>query len=164
VLDLPEEFQQDPQRLRGEGAGRDGCRVPMPWDGSEPPYGFSPEGASRPWLDPPGSWAALTVAAQTGQPSSTLELYRAGLRLRRTAPWGGDDGLRWLPSSETVLAFERGDGFACLVNFGPDPVKLPAGARVLIASSDVERGAVPKDTTVWLRYDSTPQGNERETR
>src|SRR5690606_16249109 len=28
VLDLPEECQRDPQRLRGPDSGRDGCRVP----------------------------------------------------------------------------------------------------------------------------------------
>jgi alpha-glucosidase len=166
VEDIPYERRQDPMWIRSGGVdpGRDGCRVPMPWDGSEPPYGFSPQGASRPWLDPPGSWAALTVAAQSGQPSSTLELYRAGLGLRRTAPWGDDDGLHWLPSSESVLAFARGDGFACLLNFGPDPVQLPAGANVLIASFDVEGGAVPSDTTVWFRNENTRQVNERETR
>jgi alpha-glucosidase len=153
VEDIPYERRQDPMWIRSGGVdpGRDGCRVPMPWSGDAPPFGFSPHGASRPWLDPPPSWAPLTVAAQSGRESSTLELYRAGLRLRRTAPWNGDDGVRWLPSGDTVLAFERGDGFVCLVNFGPDPVELPAGARVLIASGDLEGGAVPSDTTVWFR-------------
>ena len=81
-----------------------------------------------------------------------LALYRAGLRLRRAAPWderrarfGG------CPSSDAVLAFARGDRFACIVNFGPDPVELPAGADVLIASDELEGGALPQDTTVWLR-------------
>jgi hypothetical protein len=48
------------------------------------------------------------------------------------------------------VAFARGDGFACIVNFGPDPVQLPAGAHVLLASDDLEGGALPQDTTVWL--------------
>jgi alpha-glucosidase len=50
-----------------------------------------------------------------------------------------------------VLAFSRGDRFVCVVNFGPDPVELPAGTTVLIASSELEGGALPQDTTVWLR-------------
>jgi alpha-glucosidase len=80
-----------------------------------------------------------------------LALYRAGLRLRRSRPWEGDSALRWIPANDAVLAFERGDRFACFVNFGPEPVELPADATVLIASSDLEGGALPQDTTVWLR-------------
>jgi alpha-glucosidase len=79
-----------------------------------------------------------------------LSLYRAGLRLRRSLPELGDGGLRWLPSADEVLAFTRGDGFACFVNFGREPVELPVGADVLIASSELEGGALQHDTTVWL--------------
>ena len=81
-----------------------------------------------------------------------LALYRAGLRLRRAAPWDGrrDAPLASRPAT-TVLAFARGERFVCVVNFGPDPVELPAGASVLIASDELEGGALPQDTTVWLR-------------
>ena len=47
--------------------------------------------------------------------------------------------------------------FACLVNFGPDPVSLPPGAEVLIASGELEGGAVPCDTTVWLLQNGKPE-------
>ena len=49
VEDLPEEVLQDPgweQSGRTE-RGRDGCRVPIPWSGEEPPFGFSPDDATR---------------------------------------------------------------------------------------------------------------------
>ena len=138
-------------RSGGVDPGRDGCRIPIPWAGDRPPYGFSGEDAERPWLDQPDDWATLTVAAQSQAPGSILELYRAGLRLRRSAPWEGDGTLRWLSAPDTVLAFARGDRFACLVNFGPDPVELPSGADVLIASNELQGGALPQDTTVWLR-------------
>jgi alpha-glucosidase len=49
-----------------------------------------------------------------------------------------------------VIAFARGAGFSCFVNFGREPVDLPAGAHVLIASSELEGGALPPDTTAWL--------------
>jgi len=49
-----------------------------------------------------------------------------------------------------VLAFERGERFACFVNFGPEAVELPSGATVLLASDELEGGALPQDTTVWL--------------
>ena len=152
VEDIPSERRQDPMWLRSGGIdpGRDGCRVPLPWTGNEPPYGFSRDGASRPWLDQPGDWAPLTVGRRAEDPDSMLTLYRAGLRLRRAAPWAGDGELRWLPSADAVLAFARGDAFTCIVNYGPEPVELPAGAEVLLASDELEGGALPQDTTVWL--------------
>jgi alpha-glucosidase len=163
VEDIPFDRRQDPMWLRSGGAdpGRDGCRIPLPWAGDRPPYGFSREGAARPWLDPPDDWAGLTVAAQSELTTSMLALYRTGLRLRRTAPWSSDAGLRWLPSADSVLAFARGERFICIVNFGPDSVELPAGADVLIASNDLEGGALPQDTTVWLRQakDQAPFGD-----
>jgi alpha-glucosidase len=153
VEDIPDDRRQDPMWVRSGGVdpGRDGCRVPIPWAGSEPPYAFSGAGAARPWLDQPDDWAPLTVAAQAGNPASMLALYRAGLRLRRTAPWEGDGDLRWIDTPDSVLAFARGDRFACLVNFGPEPFDLPADSTVLIASGELEGGALPQDTTVWLR-------------
>jgi alpha-glucosidase len=75
-----------------------------------------------------------------------LSLYRDGLRLRRALR--GE--LRWISEPGTVLAFARGDGFACIVNFGPEAIPLPPG-DVLIASRDLQGGAIPEDTTVWVR-------------
>ena len=156
VEDIPSERRRDPMWLRSGGAdpGRDGCRVPMPWSGALPPYGFSPEGAGRPWLDQPDDWTSLTVEAQTDDPASMLSLYHEGLRIRRSRPWGAGP-FRWLGALGTFfgvasLSFARGDNFACVVNFGPEPVALPAGAVVLIASNELEGGALPQDTTVWL--------------
>jgi len=153
VEDIPFERRQDPmwRRSGGLNPGRDGCRVPIPWTGSRPPYGFSPAKASRPWLDPPDDWGHLTVAAQSDDDTSMLALYRAGLRIRRATPELGEGDLRWITSSDSVLAFARGEDFNCIVNFGPDPVELPAGAGVLISSSELDGGALPPDTTVWLR-------------
>jgi alpha-glucosidase len=79
-----------------------------------------------------------------------LSLYRAGLRIRRAAPWGAGAELHWLPSGDDVLAFARGERFACIVNFGPQPVELPAGADVLVASDELQGAALPQDTTVWV--------------
>src|SRR3990170_8298616 len=54
VLDLPPEVLDDPIWSRSGHTirGRDGCRVPLPWAGDEPPFDFGPEG-SRPWLPQP---------------------------------------------------------------------------------------------------------------
>ncbi len=161
VEDIPFDRRQDPMWLRSGGVdpGRDGCRIPLPWAGDRPPYGFSGPGATRPWLDPPEGWAGLTVEAESENASSMLTLYRAGLALRRSAPWSPDGALTWLSSHDSVLAFARGEGFVCLVNFGAAPVELPAGSRVLLASDELEGGAVPQDTTVWLRQTSATTGS-----
>ena len=151
VEDIPFERRQDPMWHRSGGVdpGRDGCRIPLPWSGTRPPYGFSPNGSGQCWLDQPEGWGLLTAEAQMGDPTSMLSLYRAGLRLRRTIA----GPLRWTPSSDAVLAFSRGDTFACVVNLGPEPVPLPPG-EVLIASRELEGGAVPQDTAVWLHQAS----------
>jgi glycosidase len=68
VTDLPAAARKDPTFLRTGGAelGRDGCRVPMPWSGSEPPFGFGPSAAA--WLPQPEAWAELTVERQASAP------------------------------------------------------------------------------------------------
>jgi alpha-glucosidase len=157
VENIPSERRQDPMWHRSGGVdpGRDGCRVPIPWSGTKPPYGFSANGEARPWLDQPDDWAALTVDAQGDDTTSMLTLYRAGLAARRKAPWGADAELRWLDYGDDAIAFTRGEQFRCIVNFGPQPVELPAGAEVLVGSADLVGGALPQDTTVWLLQAAT---------
>ena len=162
VEDIPSDRKQDPMWHRSGGVdpGRDGCRVPIPWSGTTRPYGFSSDPGARLWLDQPDDWDGLTVERQSEDPGSMLNLYRAGLALRRSKPWGGGASLRWLPAGDSVLAFARGDGFTCFVNFGPDPVELPPETDVLISSDELEGGALPQDTAVWLRPkgDQAPNG------
>jgi alpha-glucosidase len=96
VLDLPDAVREDPVWFRsgGKELGRDGCRVPLPWSGSAPPFGFTT--SDHTWL-----------ADQSADPESTLSLYRAALAIRRTAFTGG---LTWPDSPPHVLAFARDDG------------------------------------------------------
>ena len=64
VEDLPEEALEDPTWVRSGRTirGRDGCRVPLPRSGSEPPFGFGPDGR-HPWLPQPAHWRSLTAEA-----------------------------------------------------------------------------------------------------
>ena len=151
VDDLPDEVLQDPMFLRsgGELRGRDGCRVPLPWSGQEPPFGFSPEGVT-PWLPQPVAWRDLTVEAQDGDPSSMLTLYREVLRLRRETPGLHAAGLTWRDSASDVLDFDRDGALRCVVNLSATPVEVPA-ERVLLSSSPLEDDQLPTDTTAWLR-------------
>jgi alpha-glucosidase len=152
VENLPEALLQDPTWTRSGHTvrGRDGCRVPLPWSGAAPPFGFGPPG-STPWLPQPASWRERTVDAQTGDVSSFLELYRAGLRLRREHAGFRGDGMAWLPSSEAVLRFDRPGGLETIVNMGTEPIELPAGRPILLASELLRRvGELPPDSAVWL--------------
>jgi alpha-glucosidase len=150
VTTLPAQVRQDPSfaRTNGEDTGRDGCRVPIPWDGERPSYGFGPGSAS--WLPQPAQWAQLSVAAQTGVPGSTLELYRTVIGLRRDLRLGRRT-LEWHELSATdVLAFTSGDVLV-VANLGSTPVTVPAGAELLVASGELDAGRVPTDTTAWFR-------------
>ncbi|MFE2142685.1 glycoside hydrolase family 13 protein [Streptomyces sp. NPDC059456] len=154
VVDLPDEVRQDPAFVRSAGQDglRDGCRIPLPWSGEEPPYGFGPAGA---WLPQPRDWAPLSVAAQTGDPHSTLELYRAALELRRALPGLGspDAGpLTWLSAPDGVLLFTR-PGFACTLNSRSEPLELPSPGRPVLSSAPVETDGrtvlLPADSCTW---------------
>lgn len=147
---LDDALRQDPAFFRTGGAerGRDGCRVPLPWSGDAPGLGFSPTGAT--WLPQPAAWADLAVDRQRGRAGSTLELYRAALRLRR-AEGLGSGGMTWLdaPAGEHVLAFRNGD-VDVVANLDDVAVPLPAG-EVLLASGPLDGATLPAGTTVWLR-------------
>jgi alpha-glucosidase len=155
VEDLPEEVLQDPTWKRSGHTvrGRDGCRVPLPWSGDTPPFGFGAPG-STPWLPQPEDWKARTVEANQADPASMLQLYRSALRLRRTTPALSSEQLRWLDSPDGTLLFERGDGVLCMTNLSHQPVPLPGARSLLLASGPLDRdGLLPADTTVWLRRD-----------
>ncbi len=154
VDDLPVDRLQDPMYFRSGGVdpGRDGCRVPLPWSGSEPPFGFSPEGTrAEPWLPQPASWANLTVEAQDRDDGSMLNLYRLALGIRRSEPGLGDGSMTWLPSDADVLAFSRDDRFVCVTNTSGDAIALPPHSEILLASADIVGGRLPSDATAWLR-------------
>lgn len=149
VTDLPDAALQDPTFLRSGGAerGRDGCRVPMPWSGDEPPFGFEPVSGAEPWLPEPPAWAVLTVERQLSDPSSMLSLYRDALRLRKRV--AGTGPLAWVDAGRHVLAFARASGFACVVNLGDQPVDALPG-RIMVTSGPLDaEGRVPPDTSAW---------------
>ncbi len=166
VTDLPDAARQDPAWHRSGGTDglRDGCRVPIPWSGDAPSYGFGPGAES--WLPLPDEWAGLSVASELGVEGSTLEMYRQALRLRRTSPSLGEGPLEWLDAPEGLLAMRRaapdGSGTIVAINLSDAAVRLPAswGVDVRLASSEdvavlatdagVESLAVGGETALWL--------------
>jgi len=144
-VDLADELRQDPIFFRTAGGrkGRDGCRVPIPWQAEQPGHGFS---ETAPWLPIPPAWSAKAVEQQRGDPSSTLELYRAALAERRAF---AREPFAWQESPPETLQFTRGH-VVCIVNAGSDDIELPAGGLSLASEPDV-RDALPPDTAAWLR-------------
>ena len=168
VTDLPDDVREDPVFLRSAGAepGRDACRVPIPWSGTTPSFGFGPGSAS--WLPQPAEWKDLTVEQQECDRESMLWLYREAIALRRRhlAPSAGT--MAWHDMGAGVLAFSRDARFTCVVNVTDHPVALPDDlahrSRVMLASSALEDdGVVPGATAVWLAVDPSggPHVGER---
>jgi alpha-glucosidase len=151
VVNLPDDARQDPTwfRTHHEKYGRDGCRVPIPWEASAPAYGFNDSGAA--WLPQPEEWARYARDVEQNDPDSTLALYRSLLELRRAHDIGASD-LTWLDGfGDDAIAFRNGD-VTVIANAGSEAVRLPAG-RILVASGPVADGFLPADTTVWIAAD-----------
>jgi alpha-glucosidase len=155
VEDIPDDRRQDPIWIGtgGRDPGRDGSRVPLPWSGVEPPFGFSPADSSAPpWLPQPKDWRDVTVEAENHDRASMLNLYRAALRTRRAEPSlrSQVSSLRWLPAAGDVLAFQR-DDLACVVNLSGEGAGLPEHDAVLLSSQPVNGGQLPPDSAAWIR-------------
>ena len=158
-LGLPEhttlegKYRQDPTyfRTNGKRVGRDGCRVPLPWEaGANQSNGFSTTGAS--WLPQPPSYRAYARDAQRGVAGSTLELYKRLLKVRKAQNLGGGD-FRWAPefTDEQSLAFVN-NGVLVLANFGPDPVVLPVGELLVTTQHDLRvEGELEHDQVAWIK-------------
>jgi alpha-glucosidase len=150
VLDLPASVRQDPVFARTGGAelGRDGCRVPLPWSGTRPPYGF---GAGPAWLPQPTEWAELSVAAQRHEPASTLNLYRQALRLRRELGLGRGDDVTWHSDADAdLIILSRRAGIVCAVNLGDSPAEVSiVDGSPLVASAASDGMVLPADGAAW---------------
>jgi alpha-glucosidase len=146
-VDVGPEHRSDPSWFRTGEEGRDGCRVPIPWAGDTPPYGFGP-GTTQPWLPQPDDWAPLTVAAEADDPDSTLSFYRAALAARREFATTAGEDVELLDVGADLLAFRRG-GLTVVLNCGATPAPMPDG-EVVLASGPLT-GRLPADTAVWLR-------------
>lgn len=148
AIELPDSARQDPTwvRTNHERYGRDGCRVPIPWEAEAPAFGFSQSGES--WLPQPEEWAGFARASQHGEDGSTLELYRRAIALRQEHRLGFGK-VQWLggyPSS--IVAFQN-ENVTVIANTGSTVLPLPAG-DVVLSSEPISSGMLPGDTTVWM--------------
>ena len=158
-LGLPEhttlapEFRQDPTYACTKGArvGRDGCRVPLPWEaGVGAANGFNQTGKS--WLPQPEIYADYSRDQQEGVEGSTLELYKHALKLRKQLALG-EGSFEWVDEfvGENSLGFRNGD-ILVVHNFGHTPIALPAGEIIASSLHGMRDGHdLVADQTVWIR-------------
>ena len=147
-LGLPEhttiepEHRQDPtfERTGGARVGRDGCRVPLPWEEGKPSNGFS---AVAGWLPQPQSYAQLSRENQHGRAGSTLELYRAALKLRKELALG-EGSFDWVDQGD-VLSYQNGST-TISHNFGSQPKEIQG--TILLRSENLD-GPLQPNETAW---------------
>ena len=157
---LPDEARQDPVFFRTNGAdkGRDGARVPLPWN-SDQQFGFS---SGKPWLPIPEIWRGKDVENQKHDSSSPLSLFKDSLRIRSEHPAlqkadssHASQSLEWMPAPEGVLAFRREPGFILVANTTDQLQTLNIKGELLLASSagvirERENFSIPAHTTCWI--------------
>jgi alpha-glucosidase len=149
---LADEFRQDPTFYRTGGArvGRDGCRVPLPWEaGVGDANGFNRTGKA--WLPQPEIYSEYARDRQDGVAGSTLELYKLAIRLRKELKLG-DGSFEWVAefTNEKTLGFKNGE-ILVIHNFGPESLQLPALQIVASSQNGLTLGAtLSADQTVWL--------------
>ena len=158
-LGLPEhtmlegKYRQDPTwfRTNGEKVGRDGCRVPLPWEANGgPSFGFNTTGKS--WLPAPESFKRYARDSQEGVAGSTLELYKRLIKERKEFAMGSGE-FRFAPeySSDSTLAYIN-NGVLVISNFGPDSVNVPAGKLLVTTQHDLTvEGVLEHDQTAWIK-------------
>lgn len=149
-VELPEWALVDPrwERSGHTDRGRDGCRVPMPWEGNQPSFGFSQ--SEWTWLPMPNEWGPVTAESQLEDTGSTLSLYRTAIELRKQHRAFSGEALEWFGAPPGCFAFRRkGGGLTCALNTSSAQVPLPPG-EVLLSSGPLAGHHLPPETAVWL--------------
>jgi alpha-glucosidase len=142
---IADEHRQDPTffRTNGQRVGRDGCRVPLPWELGNASNGFSQTGQA--WLPQPQSYAALSRDQQVGKEDSTLTMYQQALRLRRQLKLG-EGSFDWV-SKNDVLSYQN-QSVLVIHNFSSEPVKIEG--RLLLSSMPLAAGNLLPNDTAWV--------------
>ena len=160
VADIPWDALEDPQAVmtaHGDAIkGRDGCRVPLPWEAEKDDFGFSAPATHAPAHLPQPAWfAGHAVDVEETDERSMLRYYRRALALRaELLTTTGDTSLTWADGyDDQVIAYRRptadGRTLTSVTNFGAQAVELPEG-EVLLASAELANGKLPTDATAWV--------------
>lgn len=155
--ELHDSDRVDPSFIRTNGAikGRDGARVPLPWSGSQAPFGFT---TGKPWLPMSPSWKSLTVESEIDDTRSVLTMYRSALALRALHITGTGD-IAWLESPvhgsmrSDLLIFKRGS-ITVAMNLSTMAKEIELqGVPIIISSGELENHAgktlIPALSCMW---------------
>ena len=143
---LADEHRQDPTfaRTQGQRVGRDGCRVPLPWEMGNASNGFNQTGKA--WLPQPQSYAALSRDQQQGKEGSTLTMYQQALKLRSDLKLG-EGSFDWVSKTD-ALRYQNGS-LQIVHNFSSEPIKLTG--EVVISSMPLGKdGSLLPNDTAWV--------------
>ena len=143
---IADEHRQDPTfaRTQGQRVGRDGCRVPLPWEMGNASNGFNQTGKA--WMPQPQSYAALARDQQQGQEGSTLTMYQQALKLRSELKLG-EGSFDWVSKSD-ALSYQNGN-LQIVHNFSSQPIRLDG--EVVISSMPLAKdGSLLPSDTAWV--------------
>lgn len=153
-VDVSPEHRQDPVWFRsgGERVGRDGCRTPIPWNGTAPGFGFTSSEES--WLPFSPDASERNVEALDADPDSIVWLYRRAIGLRRTTAALVAEDFAWSEAPEGCLAFRR-NGLLVVTNMTQGDVRLPVDGKVMLASADGADNVgddilLPAESSAWI--------------
>jgi alpha-glucosidase len=158
-LGLPEhttlegKYRQDPTyfRTKGERVGRDGCRVPIPWEADAPALGFNSTGEA--WLPQPSNYKIYARASQRGVAGSTLELYKRLIKVRKDHKLG-HGSLKWADehAGKNSLAYIN-NGVLVLANFTGSAISLPKGELLATTQHDLTiEEVLEHDQVAWIKF------------
>lgn len=182
VPNIPWDRLEDPTPFRTRGRytekGRDGCRVPLPWNSQDAPheaswdsrfgtgasFGFSPSDATAgsqsadPHLPQPLWYKDFAVDVEQQDPASMLSLYKACLSRRAALLTSAHNtSVTWLDEGDEVIAYTRqaadNSGYtaiASVTNFGKNAVALPEGDLILSSIQLDDPTLLPQDTSAWI--------------
>ncbi|MCF8525778.1 MAG: glycoside hydrolase family 13 protein [Rhodoluna sp.] len=147
---LEDKYRQDPtfDRTNGARVGRDGCRIPLPWEPEGDSSGFSESGKS--WLPQPVSYKVLARSIQEKNPESTLSFYKAALDLRKQLGLG-EGSFSWLAGhlGPHTLGYEN-SGVQVIYNFGTHPVDL-SRFEILLSSQPLSGKQLASNQCAWIK-------------
>jgi alpha-glucosidase len=157
---VPDEAKRDPIFFRSGGAraGRDGCRIPMPWNPTTG-VGFSSPNA-EPWLPIPRDWRRYAVSLQAAQGGSALTLHRRALALRKAHPAFGSGTATVSTQGDVLTVRSTGpdETVRCIVNMGSETALTACPGSVLLTSTTRVRQSgdsvlLPPNSAVWVLED-----------
>ena len=161
VFDIPDDRREDPvfHLTHGEGVGRDGCRIPLPWTADPATaFGFSsPTKAGLvddPWLPQPSTWGLYAASGQQ-HPGTMLDLYQqlSAARRRHALPQGL--GAHTVDLGPGLVGLRRGS-LLVVMNVTQADIDLSGGellrgAEMIIATEPTGPAAtIAADSTTWF--------------